>query len=143
MRSFLMKRSTPMTFVSLFLALFLLVACGGREQPAVAEANESQPAPSVSGGDPVAGKEKYIATCSACHGVAGEGVPGLGKDMTGSAFIADQTDQELVEFIKAGRDANDPLNTTGVAMPPKGGNLALTDQNLVDIVAYIRTLQTP
>jgi disulfide bond formation protein DsbB len=28
-----------------------------------------------------------------------------------------------------------------VDMPPKGGNPALTDQQLLDIVAYIRSIQ--
>ena len=39
------------------------------------------------------------------------------------------------------RGPADPLNTTGVGMPSKGGNPALTDEDLYDIVAYIRTLQ--
>ena len=35
--------------------------------------------------------------------------------MTNSEFIAGLTDDELVEFIKMGRDPSDLLNTTGVA----------------------------
>ena len=46
-----------------------------------------------------------------------------------------------MEFIKVGRDPSDPLNTTDVAMPPKGGNPALDNDDLYDIVSYIRTLQ--
>ena len=68
-------------------------------------------------------------------------MPGLGKDMTQSEFIAGKTDEELVEFIKAGRPVSDSLNTTGVNMPPKGGNPALSNEDLYDIVAYIRTLK--
>ncbi len=60
--------------------------------------------------------------------------------MPGSAFIASRSDSELVDFIKAGRATSDPDNTTGVDMPVKGGNPALTDQDLYDIVAFIRTL---
>ena len=88
-------------------------------------------------------KEKVKAlfvTCAACHGPNGEGVTGLGKPFTTSEFIASKTDAELVEFLKVGRAVGDPLNTTGVAMPPKGGNPALTDQELLDLVAFIRTL---
>ena len=33
-----------------------------------------------------------------------------------------------------------PDNTSGVEMPPKGGNPGLTDEQLTDIIAYIRTL---
>jgi len=80
-------------------------------------------------------------TCSACHGPEGKGVPGLGKDMTASEFITGKTDAELVDFIKVGRDPSDPLNTTGVAMPPKGGNPALSDDDLLNVVMFIRTLQ--
>ena len=71
----------------------------------------------------------------------GEGISGLGKDMRASQFITGKTDTELVEFIKIGRNPGDPLNTTGVAMPPKGGNPTLSDEDLTDIVAYIRALQ--
>ena len=69
-----------------------------------------------------------------------KGVPGLGKDMTNSAFIDSQSDAELVEFIKLGRTADDPLNTTGVAMPAKGANVALSDEDILLIVEYMRTL---
>ena len=127
----------------LMAALFLvsafgLTACsGGSQQPS------QDSGPSVAqavAGDAVVGQELFTATCSACHGPAGEGVPGLGKDMTASEFIAGKTDQELVEFIKVGRDPSHPLNSTGVAMPPKGGNPALNDEDLQHIVAYIRTI---
>lgn len=47
--------------------------------------------------------------------------------MTTSEFIKSQSDAQLVEFIKKGRPASDPANTTKVDMPPKGGNPALTD----------------
>jgi disulfide bond formation protein DsbB len=43
--------------------------------------------------------------------------------------------------LKKGRPASDPANTTKVDMPPKGGNPALTDQDLADIVTYVRSLQ--
>ena len=62
-------------------------------------------------------------------------------DMATSEFITSQSDAELVAFIKAGRLPADPLNTTGIAMPPSGGNPSLTDDDLANIVAYIRTLQ--
>jgi disulfide bond formation protein DsbB len=47
----------------------------------------------------------------------------------------------LILFVTKGRDPSDPLSTTGVQMPPRGGNPALTDQDLADIVAYVRTLE--
>ncbi len=133
----------------LILAVALVLGgCGGRnneEEPApAAQQEEAQQAEEdtgeVAAGDPEAGKALFATTCAACHGTAGEGVPGLGKDMTTSEFIADQSDAELLAFIKTGRAPTDPLNTTGVLMPPKGGNPALTDEQLMDIIAYIREI---
>jgi len=141
-----MRKVFYLTATLLLLFSFSLAACGGdtgrqrldgeSDSGAAAQAASDQAAQ----GDAQAGQEKFTSTCSACHGVAGEGVQGLGKDMTTSEFIAGKTDAELVEFIKIGRDPSDPLNTTGVAMPPKGGNPALGEQDLFDIVAYIRTI---
>jgi disulfide bond formation protein DsbB len=92
-------------------------------------------------GDPANGQQQFTMTCSACHGPAGEGIAGLGKDLTASEFVTGQTDAELIDFIKVGRDPGDPLNTTGVGMPSKGGNPALTDEDLQDIVSFMRTIQ--
>jgi disulfide bond formation protein DsbB len=107
--------------------------------PAPTEASSAAPA-QTSTGDPVAGQTLF-SSCAACHGPTGEGIPGLGKDLTTSEFVSGKTDTELVDFIKVGRDPSDPLNTTGIAMPPKGGNPALNDEDLFNILAYIRTLQ--
>lgn len=90
--------------------------------------------------EPLPGKALFNVTCTACHGPAAKGVPGLGKDMTNSEFINGLSDQELAEFIKLGRAADDPLNTTGVAMPPKGLNVALSDDDLLEVVKFIRSL---
>ncbi len=104
-------------------------------------ASVPSPAPAVVAlkGNPEKGKELFAGTCASCHGPDAKGLPGLGKDMTTSEFVRKQTDTQLLEFIKKGRPATDPANTTGVDMPPKGGNPALTDQDLADIIAFIRT----
>jgi len=85
-----------------------------------------------------AGETLIMGTCSACHGMNARGVPGLGKDLLDSPFIDGLTDAALHDFIVVGRTAFDPLNTTGVTMPEYGGNPALTDQNLYDLIAYMR-----
>jgi cytochrome c5 len=87
------------------------------------------------------GQQLFIATCSGCHGPQGAGIPHLGKDLQTSKFAAGLSDTQLADFITQGRAANDPLNTTHVAMPPKGGNPALSAQDISDIVAYLRQLQ--
>lgn len=107
------------------------------EEPAEVEPTE-EPAPE---GDAVVGETLFQNTCAACHGSDAKGLPGLGKDLTTSEFVRGLSDAELVAFITEGRPADDPANTRGVAMPPKGGNPALTAEDLFDIVAYIRTLE--
>lgn len=91
-------------------------------------------------GDPVVGQTLFSATCAACHGPSGQGLTGIGKNLVTSEFVAAQSDHELIEFIRVGRSNKDPLNTTGVTMPARGGNAALSDKDLYDIVAYIRTI---
>jgi disulfide bond formation protein DsbB len=129
----------------LLLAALVLAACGGKKSeaasgPVAQAAADAGQANALPAGDPVKGKELFVPTCGACHGPEGKGVQGLGKDMTTSTFIAEKTDADLLAFVKVGRAPDDPLNTTGVLMPPKGGNPALTDAQLIDIIAYIRTI---
>ena len=130
-----MTKSLYLLLSVMLIAVMALTACGGGQagQP---EATATMPA-----GDPAKGQVLFQTSCSACHGPEGQGIPGLGKDLATSEFVAGKSDAELVEFIEQGRPSGDPLNTTGIAMPPKGGNSSLSDQDLQDIVAYIRTLQ--
>ena len=95
--------------------------------------------PAPDGVAATAGLVAYTSTCSACHGANGQGVPGLGKRV-GSVFVDETSDPELVEFLKVGRSTGDPLNTSGVDMPPRGGNPSLDDDHLRDLVTYIRSL---
>jgi disulfide bond formation protein DsbB len=85
------------------------------------------------------GQALYVL-CAACHGPDARGIPNLGKDLVESEFVAAQTDDALLEFIRTGRPIWDPLNTTGVDMPGKGGNPAMTDEDILAIIAYLRTL---
>ncbi|MCB0129876.1 MAG: cytochrome c, partial [Caldilineaceae bacterium] len=129
-------RTTDFRSVILFIMLAALAislgACGGGKDkelapaPAAAEAGEAEAAAMV--GDPAAGEKVYQVSCVACHGPDARGVEGLGKSLhpEDSNFISERTDAELVEYIKVGRRIDDPLNTTGIDMPPKGGNPAMT-----------------
>jgi mono/diheme cytochrome c family protein len=119
--------------------IFGLAACGGSDS-ADSGGDDTDEVSQASAGDAENGKTLFNGTCIACHGEGGVGIEGLGKDMTTSTFIAGQSDEDLLSFIKVGRPTGDPDNTTGVDMPPKGGNPALDDDDLRDIIAYIRTL---
>ncbi|MFZ5827491.1 MAG: c-type cytochrome [Bacillota bacterium] len=117
-------------------ALIALAGCSG--------GGSSKPA--GGGGEPFGnvakGKEVYASTCVSCHGPDAKGMPGLGKSLaTASDWMKKQTDEQLLEFMKTGRSASDPENTTKVDMPPKGGNPALSEQDLKDVIAYMRSLQ--
>lgn len=86
------------------------------------------------------GSQLFGQSCVACHGTNGQGIPGLGKTMVGSEFIDGLTDEGMVAFLLVGRGTTDPLNTTGIMMPARGGNGGLTDTDLLDITYYIRSL---
>lgn len=83
------------------------------------------PAP-LPAGDPAVGEKIFSRTCATCHG----------QDLSQSELVATHTDQELAEFIKVGGAPGGPL-----VMPPRGGSPSLTDENLVDLAAYLRSLQ--
>ncbi len=91
-------------------------------------------------GDVAKGSAVWDSTCRTCHGATGEGLPGSGKPIRGSAFVASKTDAELLKFLKVGRSPSDPLNTTGSQMPPKGGNPLLKEADLINVIAFIRTM---
>ena len=120
---------------------FLYINCGGNEN---ANSNQNQEmnnqtaTADVLKGNSTEGQKYFAQTCSACHGMDAKGLPKLGKDLTTSKFVSEKSDTELLEFLKQGRLATDPLNTTGVAMPPKGGNPAFSDQQLADVISYLR-----
>ncbi|MEZ4514321.1 MAG: cytochrome c [Chloroflexota bacterium] len=138
-----MKQIKQLIFM-LCLTIFL-VACGGGETASSTTAENSDPtAPPPTAepaGDAANGEALFGQSCIACHGEGGVGIEGLGKNMTTSEFIRGMSDEEFLAFVKTGRPVGDPANTTGIDMPPKGGNPALTDAQLLDIIAYIRTLQ--
>jgi mono/diheme cytochrome c family protein len=129
-----MNKKFWVLMVSVILAGILLAACGGGG-PA------ETPTPTEPQGNATAGQAKFESTCKACHGVDLKGMAGLGKDLTTSQYVKDKTNSQMLAFLLVGRAADDALNTTGVAMPPKGGNPSFTDQDLLDIIAYVRSKQ--
>ncbi|MEN8240058.1 MAG: cytochrome c [Actinomycetota bacterium] len=95
----------------------------------------------VTQGDPLAGAPLYRGVCATCHGADLGGVNGLGRSLVPSSFIIDQSDEDLVAFIIEGREIDHPDNITGVAMLPRGGHPSLNDQDIANIVAYIKAQQ--
>jgi mono/diheme cytochrome c family protein len=124
-----MKSKSCVSTALLFILVLGLTACRSG-------VSEGTAAPSTRAGDPIVGEGIFAGACATCHGSRGEGIAGLSGDMTQSKLIADNTDRELIEYIKiGGAPGAQPV------MLPKGGNPTLNDENLSDIVAYLRSLQ--
>jgi len=117
-----------------FVMLGALVACGG-------DAPSGASVPANSKGNAAKGKIKFASSCFSCHGTDGKGITGLTPSLQTSPFVKAQNDDQLVEFIKKGRPSNDPANTRRIEMPAKGGDSSLSDEDLHDIVTFIRTVQ--
>lgn len=91
------------------------------------------------GGDVAKGQELFNATCASCHGKDAEN-PSVGKDLKDNTFVKDNSESELVTFVEKGRSASDPDNTTDTDMPPKGGNPSLSEDDIKDIVSYLKSI---
>lgn len=139
---------------ALISLIALVAACGGGSDDGSSSSGSSSTAATAttapaatakpagpSNAELVAIGEKEFATCAGCHGADATGITGLGKNLIGSDFITGISDSDLVTLIKTGRTSSDPANTTGIDMPPKGGNPALNDEKIDGLVAYIRSLQ--
>jgi mono/diheme cytochrome c family protein len=80
-------------------------------------------------GDAESGAVFYAEKCAVCHGAAGEG--GIGTALQPNQYVQDNNNAALVEFILTGRP--------GTAMAGWEGRA--TEQELADVVAFLRTWQ--
>jgi cytochrome c5 len=85
------------------------------------------------GGDPAKGAKIYNETCIACHGADGRGtVPGA-PDFNKKGAVESRPHEVMTRHIKNGfREPGKPL-----AMPPKGGNPDLNDDDVLDVQAFL------
>ena len=95
-------------------------------------------------GDPKAGKAKYDANCVGCHGNTGKGdgpaaaaLNPKPQDYNDGKIMNALSDKYLFDIIKEGGGS---LKKS--AMMP-AFNKKLTDQDIWDMVAYIRSLAKP
>ncbi|MCP5025472.1 MAG: cytochrome c [Actinomycetia bacterium] len=136
-------KTTRMLIAVLALVALIAGACGGGSDDGGDESSATsgtEPESEEAEGSAEEGQELYLGTCVSCHGPEAEGLPGLGLPLVDSDFVASTSSADLVAFVKSGRSASDPENTTGVDMPVKGGNPALNDEDIVDIVAYLKSI---
>jgi mono/diheme cytochrome c family protein len=85
-------------------------------------------------GDPVSGREIYVNTCMRCHGIDGKGKTDVRlvpppADLT-SAAVQNRLDGGLFTRIHGGK----PNTAMGAWQH------ALSDEEMWDVVAYLRTL---
>lgn len=95
-------------------------------------------------GDPKAGKAKYDTLCVGCHGSSGKGdgpaaatLNPKPQDHTNGKYMNTLSDKYLFDITKSGG----PSVGKSPLMPPWAS--ALKDQEIWDLVAYIRSLARP
>ncbi|MEC5385135.1 c-type cytochrome [Uliginosibacterium sp. H3] len=130
-----MNRITRLALpVALVIATSLLVACTQKEEVSkeetatliapVAKVELSGAAPAAAGkADP---KHVFETVCAACHTTGAAGAPKMGDKAAWAPRIATGKDT-LYKVALTGRNA----------MPPKGGNPSLSDDDVKAVVDYI------
>ena len=129
-----------MRIIAAVALVTLFAGCGGTTSASSTAPATKAVAAASGSGDVSAGAEVYKSTCSSCHAPDASGLEGLGKPLAGSEFISGQSNDELDTFLKVGRGPSDADNASGVQMPPRGGNPALSDDDLLDVVVYLKSL---
>ncbi|VAW79737.1 Cytochrome c, class I [hydrothermal vent metagenome] len=83
----------------------------------------------------LSGKEIYQQTCIACHGADGTGAFAGVPDFTDPKGRLSKSDEELLKNVRNG------FQTPGspMAMPPRGGNGALTEGDLHNVIEYLHS----
>ncbi len=128
--------------VALGSAMLLATGTGCEKADAASAAPAAvQTVASASSAGAQDGQRWFSQSCASCHGFNGQGMPRQGASLRTSQFISDQSDDELVAFIKSGRAANDPKSVMKLVMPAKGNNPTLTDRQIQQIVSYLRQMQ--
>ena len=80
------------------------------------------------------GEAIYKQTCIACHGANGQGaVPGAANFSDKKGVLSKSDTVLLAHITKGYQSPGSPM-----AMPPRGGNPKLTDDDLKKTLAYIR-----
>jgi len=99
-------------------------------------AESASPAPSGLPGDPTKGSQLYGQNCSSCHGSNLEG--GIGPKLNPIENLGNtKNPRDPTYLVKTITDGLEGVGGFAAKMPPKGGNPALTAQEINDIAAFI------
>lgn len=90
--------------------------------------------PLLSAQQAMPGKALYEQSCLVCHGEEGDAaMPGV-ADLSGTNGPLSKNDKQLAKAIREGVQSEGAT----MAMPPLGGNPQLTDQDIQNIIHYMR-----
>jgi mono/diheme cytochrome c family protein len=86
-------------------------------------------------GDETRGLSLYLRNCEGCHGMSGRG--GIAPEIGNPVFQAAASDDLILRTIRSGR--------LGTPMPAfqRDDGAVLSDQDLADVLAYLRSLREP
>jgi putative membrane-bound dehydrogenase-like protein len=93
-------------------------------------------------GPPDPGEEVYTMACMTCHQPGGKGLPGVYPPLAESDWVNAKDPSNLIKVVLHGLTGPITVNgqtygqDAGVPMPPMGG---LTDQQIADVLSYLRT----
>lgn len=104
-------------------------ASGGLSDSKAAEVS------SALSGDTGEGQKKFVASCGGCHGAGGQG--GIGPALNAATGPGSW---DIGQFEAAVRQGHAPDRELGAVMP-RFTKEQLTDEDLTDIYAYLKTLQ--
>jgi mono/diheme cytochrome c family protein len=85
------------------------------------------------------GQQLYDANCTACHGADGKGALRGLPDFTAKNGRMNKSDAELFRNIIHGFQTRGSV----MPMPPRGGNSALSDADILAVLEYIRATFAP
>jgi nitrite reductase (NO-forming) len=81
------------------------------------------------------GKEIYLAQCVTCHMEAGEGIEGVYPPLAKSDYLMADKKRAITQVIKG---ANGPIKVNGKPYDGEMTAFDLNDQELSDVLNYIR-----
>jgi cytochrome c oxidase cbb3-type subunit III len=127
-----LSRLAPVAITALVLAPALVTLAGSRT---------AAPPGFQLGGDPGNGKAIYARSCAVCHGPAGDGRSKVADsmsprptDFTDGRLMSQRSDWEVYVAVRDGGKA------AGLSPKMFAWNRLLTDQEIRDVSAYVRSL---
>lgn len=91
---------------------------------------------------PVDGAALFVANCSACHQVTGDGVPGAFPPLNGSAYVVSDNTERLVSIMLHGLQGPITVKGTTYAGMMTPFAAVLNDKEVAAVATYIRSSWT-